>query len=316
MESHSQTSLAEVIDSASFAEKFGPGWDQNVLSVVGIDIGCEQALDGARKLPLKAVDEDGFQNGSFQDDGSFPCRRIAGTIYRGGRDSRFLVSFCVVFFCVNLLVRRPCRSAELRRRGRLGHGVLRQRFEKLVVLSGIRRKIRSRQSGIGFRGGGTVCGFPVGQRHIRFEQRQVIPFLPFGLNGIFHAFRGGLVRTRHLLLLLLIRSAGAKEMGLLREGVLCDELLPLEFLNSILQLVDFGFVYFERRGNRRYRCARFRRGRLLLPARRPHDDDHEQGQANEQPGLNVFGLKARWFGWFFLDWFVHGCLLTSQWTAV
>src|SRR5882672_1060317 len=148
MESHSQTNLTEVIDSASFAEKFGPRWDQNVLSVVGIDIGCEQALDRASKLPLKAVDEDGFQNGSFKDDVSFPCRRIAGTTYRGGRDFRFLLSFCVVFFRGNLLVRRPCRSAELRRRGRLGHGVLRQRFEKWVVLCSVRREIRSRQSSI------------------------------------------------------------------------------------------------------------------------------------------------------------------------
>ncbi len=125
MESDSQTSLAEVIDSASLAEKFGPGWDQNVLSVMGIDIGCEQALDGAGKLPLKPVDEDGFQNGSFKDDVSFPCRRIAGTTYRGGRDSRFLLSICVVFFRGNLLVRCRCWSAELHGRGRLGHGALR-----------------------------------------------------------------------------------------------------------------------------------------------------------------------------------------------
>src|SRR5258708_4860939 len=128
MESDSQTSLAEVIDSAGFAEKFGPGWDQNVLSGVGIDIGCEQALDGGRQLPLKAGDEDGFQNGSFKNDVSFPCRRVVGTTYRGGRDSRCLLSFCVVFFRGNLLVRRRCRSAELRRRGRLRHGALRQRF--------------------------------------------------------------------------------------------------------------------------------------------------------------------------------------------
>src|SRR5258708_23110730 len=71
MKSDSQTSLAEVIDSAGFAEKFGPGWDQSVLSVVGIDIGREQALDGARQLPLQAGNEHGFQDGFFQDDVSF-----------------------------------------------------------------------------------------------------------------------------------------------------------------------------------------------------------------------------------------------------
>ncbi len=45
---------------------FRAGGYQQMLPVVRIDVGGEQALDGTGKSPVEAVDENGFENGSFK----------------------------------------------------------------------------------------------------------------------------------------------------------------------------------------------------------------------------------------------------------
>ena len=76
-------------------------------------------------------------------------------------------------------------------------------------------------------------------------------------------------------------------MGLLRERGLRDKLLALQFLDAVLHLGDLGFVDFERCLHRRCGRRRFGRRRRLLAAGQPHDGDHEKGQADEKPGLDV-----------------------------
>src|SRR3984885_15805398 len=90
-------------------------------------------------------------------------------------------------------------------------------------------------------------------------------------------------------------------MGLLGKSALSDELLALQFLDPVLQLVDFGFVDFEGHldGRARRRCFGWRW--RLLATGEPHDGDHEKRQSDEKPGLHVLGQKTLRLWRFFLN---------------
>jgi hypothetical protein len=94
---------------------------------------------------------------------------------------------------------------------------------------------------------------------------------------------------------------GAQLPGLLGECGLREKLLTLQILNAVLHLGNLGFVDFEGclRGRGGWRC--FAWGLRLLPPGQPHDSDHEEGQSDEKPGLNVLWEKALGFRRFFLD---------------
>ena len=92
MEDDGETRLAEGVHLPGFAEKFRARGNQQVLAVVGIDVGGKQALDGAGKAPVETVDEHGFENGSFKQYVGFSCRRIDGGSRNGGRIFCFLLS--------------------------------------------------------------------------------------------------------------------------------------------------------------------------------------------------------------------------------
>ena len=48
-----------------------------MLAVMGVDIGGDQTFEGTGKLPFEPVGENGFNDGSFKKDLSFPCRRVS-----------------------------------------------------------------------------------------------------------------------------------------------------------------------------------------------------------------------------------------------
>ena len=133
---------------------------------------------------------------------------------------------------------------------------------------------------------------PVAQRDIGSKQRKVVALLALGLNGVFATLgRGATARIRRLIRL---RSRGraAEQLGLLSEGILRDELLPLQLLDSALQLRDLGFVHLKRCGSLCDRRIRFRRGLRLLWAGEPHDDNHQKRETENQPRLDVLRQKA------------------------
>ena len=112
---------------------------------------------------------------------------------------------------------------------------------------------------------------------------------------------GRIVRLR----LLLVGSCGAQEPVLLREGTLRSELLALEFLDSILEFGNLRFVYFNWKWLLHHGRTCFGRGLLLLATRQPHNHDHQHGESQDQPGLDVLRKKARRFRRFFLNRLVH-----------
>ena len=99
---------------------------------------------------------------------------------------------------------------------------------------------------------------------------------------------------------------------MLREGTLRSKLLLLQILNPALKVCNLGFVHFDRRWRQDGRCSRLARGLRLLSAGEPHDDDHEQGDADDHPGLDVLRKQARWLWCFVLDRFVHGFPLSKN----
>ncbi len=116
------------------------------------------------------------------------------------------------------------------------------------------------------------------------------------------------------LLLGLLRSlrVAAEQASLLGQGALCDQLIALQLLDAVLQIVDLGFVDFERRRGRSCGGGRLRGARGFLAPGQPHDGDHEERQSDEKPGLDVLGQKTLRFGRFFLNlrgWgrLGHGC---------
>ena len=74
-----------------------------MLSVVGIDIVGQQALDGSGKLSIETVDEQGFEYGSFKQNVVFPRRRGRCARRRGDRIPGFLLSLA---FRGGIFVRR------------------------------------------------------------------------------------------------------------------------------------------------------------------------------------------------------------------
>jgi hypothetical protein len=73
----------------------------------------------------------------------------------------------------------------------------------------------------------------------------------------------------------------SEQTRLLREGVLRHKLLPLQFLDSALHLVDSRLIHFERRFGRCRLGSCLGRGLGLLAACEPHDEDHQDGQADQ-----------------------------------
>ena len=57
MEYDCETGLTEVLDLARFTEQFRAGGNEQMLAVLGIDIGRDQALDRPCKLPFESVDK-------------------------------------------------------------------------------------------------------------------------------------------------------------------------------------------------------------------------------------------------------------------
>ncbi len=92
----------------------------------------------------------------------------------------------------------------------------------------------------------------------------------------------------------------AQQASLLGKSTLRDELLPLQILDAVLQLGNLGFVDFEGRTGRRHNRSR-PRGLRLFATRQPHDRDHQEREACEQPGLYVLGQKPFGLGGFVLD---------------
>ena len=67
-----------------------------------------------------------------------------------------------------------------------------------------------------------------------------------------------------------------EELGLLVQRNL---LLALQFLNPVLKVGNFRLVHFEWSGILNRRRARLLRRWGFLPAREPHDDDHQNSEA-------------------------------------
>ena len=59
---------------------------------MGVDVVREKAFDGAGKLPVEPIDENGFENSSFEEDVVLPCRR-------GGRASDAAAGLFASFRC-------------------------------------------------------------------------------------------------------------------------------------------------------------------------------------------------------------------------
>ena len=66
------------------------------------------------------------------------------------------------------------------------------------------------------------------------------------IDGIFGAFRWLIARRARLLARLGVLGHSPEQAGLLREGALRDELLALQFLDTVLKLGNLGLVHFER----------------------------------------------------------------------
>src|SRR5260370_32213665 len=130
----------------------------------------------------------------------------------------------------------------------------------------------------------------------------MLALLTLSLDGIFRVFAGRIAGRIARLRLLLVGSCRAQEPILLREGTLRSELLALEFLDSILEFGNLRFVYF----NWEWLLHHGRTWRLLLLAtRQPHNHDHQHGDSQDQPGLDVLRKQARRFRGFILNWLVH-----------
>ena len=95
--------------------------------------------------------------------------------------------------------------------------------------------------------------------------------------------------------------ARAENVALLRKRALRHGLLALQLLNAILQLDDLGFIHFGRCLDGRSGRNRARRRGRLLSSGKPHDDDHENGETGEKPGLHVLGEQPRRFRRFVLN---------------
>ena len=88
---------------------------------------------------------------------------------------------------------------------------------------------------------------------------------------------------------------------MLRERALRHQLFALQLGDAVLQIGNLGFVDFDGRLRRHAGPRRFcRRGRAFS-AREPHDQDHEHGEAGEQPRLHVLRQQPGRLRRFFLD---------------
>src|SRR5439155_12433963 len=67
MEKYRQALLPESFDSANLAQDPAPLGNEKVLSVVGIHIRCDHAVDGSGKLPVQTVGQHGFDHGAFEE---------------------------------------------------------------------------------------------------------------------------------------------------------------------------------------------------------------------------------------------------------
>ena len=99
MEGDGETGLAEGLDLAGLAKQFGPGWNQKMLPVVGVNIARQKAFDGSSELAVEPVDENGFEYGSFKKNVGFARGRSRCARRRGNRArvSSFFVSSAEVF---------------------------------------------------------------------------------------------------------------------------------------------------------------------------------------------------------------------------
>ena len=67
------------------------------------------------------------------------------------------------------------------------------------------------------------------------------------------------------------------------DGSLRDEFLTLKFLNAALHLRNLGLVYLKWRWRLDHVRVRFGYSLHLLAARHPHDDNHQDREAQNQP---------------------------------
>ena len=67
MEPNKEPLLLRGIDGGDRAKTPGALWDEEVLVIVGPDVGGDHGVDGPGKGAIDAVSEDGFENGAFKD---------------------------------------------------------------------------------------------------------------------------------------------------------------------------------------------------------------------------------------------------------
>src|SRR5258707_5527483 len=110
-----------------------------MLTVVGIDVVGQEALDGAEKLTIEPVDEQTLEYGSFKQKVVLSCRRGRCARRRGDRIPGFLLS---LGFRGGIFVRRGIWKRN--RRGLKG-------LQQFGNLSGIDLGCRGpRRCGLGF----------------------------------------------------------------------------------------------------------------------------------------------------------------------
>ena len=76
---------------------------------------------------------------------------------------------------------------------------------------------------------------------------------------------------------------------------------PLQLLDAILEFDDFRFIDFERGFDGRAWSAASRGCKGPFPSGQPHDEDHQNGESHEQPGLHVLWQQSRWLRAFVMD---------------
>ena len=72
MESYGEPRLTKRLHALCFAQDLRAGRDQKMLTVVGVDVIGDKALDSSAKLAVEAVQKYGFEDRSFKDDVVFP----------------------------------------------------------------------------------------------------------------------------------------------------------------------------------------------------------------------------------------------------
>jgi hypothetical protein len=92
----------------------------------------------------------------------------------------------------------------------------------------------------------------------------------------------------------------------LSQGILGDELFALQFLDTILEFSDLGFVDLDERRRNCWSCAGSTSGLWFFRTGDPHNQNHEYGEAGNEPGLDVLRQETRWLWCLIFDSLIHG----------